>query len=121
MMPGLCRWIPIPPTVRRTITADGFTCANTNRITMARSHGSRAGCPARPSLSVFFFRFEFFADLVVKPPCMGWRKGIFLMALLLGGAQWVQAEPGYSVEIDLEQQTAYLIRGRHVVLASPIS
>jgi hypothetical protein len=43
------------------------------------------------------------------------------MALLLGGAQWVQAESGYSVEIDLEQQTAYLIRGRHVVLASPIS
>src|SRR5882672_456635 len=31
------------------------------------------------------------------------------------------AAPGYSVEIDLQQQTAYLIRGRQVVLESPIS
>jgi L,D-transpeptidase-like protein len=52
---------------------------------------------------------------------MGWRKGIFLAALVLSGVQWVEAQPGYSVEIDLEQQTAYLIRGRRIVLASPIS
>jgi lipoprotein-anchoring transpeptidase ErfK/SrfK len=52
---------------------------------------------------------------------MGWRKGILLAALVLSGAQWVKAQSAYSVEIDLEQQTAYLIRGRRVVLASPIS
>jgi lipoprotein-anchoring transpeptidase ErfK/SrfK len=52
---------------------------------------------------------------------MGWRKGIFLAALVLSGAQRVEAQSGYSVEIDLEQQTAYLIRGRRIVLASPIS
>jgi lipoprotein-anchoring transpeptidase ErfK/SrfK len=52
---------------------------------------------------------------------MGWKRGIFLAALVLSGAQWVKAQSGYSVEIDLEQQTAYLIRGRRVVLASPIS
>ena len=47
------------------------------------------------------------------------------------GAAWVfllavpplpgQSENPYKVEIDLRQQTAYLIRGRRVVLASPIS
>jgi hypothetical protein len=52
---------------------------------------------------------------------MGWRKGIFLAALLLAGAQLTRAQSGYSVEIDLEQQTAYLIQGRRIVLASPIS
>jgi len=52
---------------------------------------------------------------------MGWGRGIFLAALALSGARWVEAQPAYSVEIDLEQQTAYLIRGRRVVLASPIS
>ena len=39
--------------------------------------------------------------------------------LLIGSV--ARADPGYSVEIDLEQQTAYLIRGRHIVLASEIS
>ena len=52
---------------------------------------------------------------------MGWRKGILLGALLVAGAAAVRAQPGYSIEIDLEQQTAYLIRGRRIVLASPIS
>src|SRR5687767_12926602 len=42
MTRGSCRLTPIRP----TITASGFTCANTNRITMARSPGSRGGCPA---------------------------------------------------------------------------
>lgn len=50
---------------------------------------------------------------------MGLRKGILLAALLF--ASHVQADSGYSVEIDLEQQTAYLIRGRRIVLASEIS
>ncbi len=52
---------------------------------------------------------------------MGWRTGIFLAALVLSGARWVEGQSGYSVEIDLEQQTAYLIRGRRILLASPIS
>src|SRR6476469_10392707 len=52
---------------------------------------------------------------------MGWRKGIFLGVLLLVAGRAGQAQSGYSVEIDLEQQTAYLIQGRRIVLASPIS
>src|SRR4051812_43204122 len=52
---------------------------------------------------------------------MGWRKGIFLGAMLLVAAHAGRAQSGYSVEIDLEQQTAYLIQGRRIVLASPIS
>jgi len=52
---------------------------------------------------------------------MGWRKGIFLCAFILAGAQTVVAQSPYSVEIDLERQTAYLIRGRRIVLASEIS
>src|ERR1044072_774155 len=52
---------------------------------------------------------------------MGWGKGIFLAALRLAGASGSDAQSGYSVEIDLDQQTAYLIRGRRIILASPIS
>ena len=52
---------------------------------------------------------------------MGWRKGISLCALILAGGQAVFAQSPYSVEIDLERQTAYLIRGRRIVLASEIS
>ena len=52
---------------------------------------------------------------------MGWRKGIFLCAFILAAAQAVAAQSPYSVEIDLERQTAYLIRGRRIVLASEIS
>src|SRR3954471_17225420 len=52
---------------------------------------------------------------------MGWRTGISLCGLILAVAQVVVAQSPYSVEIDLERQTAYLIRGRRVVLASPIS
>jgi lipoprotein-anchoring transpeptidase ErfK/SrfK len=40
---------------------------------------------------------------------------------LVGGACEACAQSGVSVEIDLEQQTAYLIRGRRIVLASEIS
>lgn len=52
---------------------------------------------------------------------MGWRNGIFVAAFLVAGACAASAQSGYSVEIDLEEQTAYLIRGRNVVLATPIS
>jgi lipoprotein-anchoring transpeptidase ErfK/SrfK len=41
--------------------------------------------------------------------------------LLVLTASAVHAQSAYSVEIDLEEQTAYLIRGRQVVLATPIS
>jgi lipoprotein-anchoring transpeptidase ErfK/SrfK len=51
---------------------------------------------------------------------MGWRKWVFLCALVVG-TQAARAQSGYSVEIDLEQQTAYLIRGRRIVRASEIS
>ena len=44
-----------------------------------------------------------------------------MLALLTAGAHLGRADAGYSVEIDLEQQTAYLIRGRRIALASPIS
>jgi lipoprotein-anchoring transpeptidase ErfK/SrfK len=52
---------------------------------------------------------------------MGWGRGIFLVLLALVCVSTAAAQSGYSVEIDLEQQTAYLIRGRRIVLASPIS
>src|ERR1043166_3962906 len=51
---------------------------------------------------------------------MGWRKGILLCVVVLA-AHVARAESGFSVEIDLEQQTAYLIRARRIVLASEIS
>lgn len=52
---------------------------------------------------------------------MGWRRGIFLGVLLFAATAAMHAQSGYSVEIDLQEQTAYLIRGRRIVLASPIS
>ena len=52
---------------------------------------------------------------------MGWRKGISRCGFILAAAQLASAQSPFSVEIDLEQQTAYLIRGRRVVLASEIS
>lgn len=52
---------------------------------------------------------------------MGWGRGILWLLLGLGCVSAARAQSGYSVEIDLEQQTAYLIRGRRIVLASPIS
>jgi hypothetical protein len=48
-------------------------------------------------------------------------RWLLILLLLVTGAQAVRAQSGYSVEIDLEQQTAYLIRGRRIVLASEIS
>jgi lipoprotein-anchoring transpeptidase ErfK/SrfK len=52
---------------------------------------------------------------------MGWRKGISLGGFILVAAQLAAAQSPYSVEIDIERQTAYLIRGRQIVLASEIS
>jgi lipoprotein-anchoring transpeptidase ErfK/SrfK len=43
--------------------------------------------------------------------------GLFLLA----GLASASGQSAYSIEIDLQQQTAYLIRGRRVVLESPIS
>src|SRR3954452_18997100 len=52
---------------------------------------------------------------------MGMRKGILAVVLVLFSIAGVLAAPGYQVEIDLQQQMAYLIRGRRLVLSSPIS
>jgi hypothetical protein len=52
---------------------------------------------------------------------MARRTGIFALFLIFVAAPLVGAQPGYSVEIDLQQQMAYLIRGRQLVLSSPIS
>jgi lipoprotein-anchoring transpeptidase ErfK/SrfK len=49
------------------------------------------------------------------------RRGILLFVFLAGSAVTSWAQSDYRVEIDLEQQTAYLIRGRRIVLASEIS
>jgi lipoprotein-anchoring transpeptidase ErfK/SrfK len=52
---------------------------------------------------------------------MPWGRRIVLLLFALLGAATARAQSAYSVEIDLEQQTAYLIRGRRIVLASEIS
>lgn len=41
--------------------------------------------------------------------------------LLLAGSAWAQSSSPYRIEIDLEEQRAYLLRGRQVLLVSPIS
>jgi hypothetical protein len=52
---------------------------------------------------------------------MGRVRGILVVVLSILAWSRVFAAPGYSVQIDLQQQTAYLIRGRNLVLESPIS
>src|SRR4051812_28252380 len=55
-------------------------------------------------------------------PSLRHSKRWLLVALFfILGASAAYAQSGYSVEIDLEQQTAYLLRGRRIVLASQIS
>ena len=50
------------------------------------------------------------------------KAGALLAVILfLGAVRSAFAAAGISVEIDLEQQTAYLIQGRRIVLESPIS
>jgi hypothetical protein len=48
-------------------------------------------------------------------------RWLLILFILIMGASTSWAQSGYAVEIDLEQQTAYLIRGRRIVLASEIS
>ena len=52
---------------------------------------------------------------------MAWRKGLFALIFFVSGAHLVCAQGGQSVEIDLSQQTAYLIQGRRLIMESPIS
>ena len=52
---------------------------------------------------------------------MEWGRGVWLWTGIILGSWTAQAAAQYSVEIDLQRQTAYLIRGNRVVLASPIS
>jgi lipoprotein-anchoring transpeptidase ErfK/SrfK len=49
------------------------------------------------------------------------RNKLWLWTGIILGSHIAQAAAQYSVEIDLQQQAAYLIRGNRVVLASPIS
>jgi hypothetical protein len=49
------------------------------------------------------------------------KTWLLILLLLVLGVSEIRAQSAYSVEIDLEEQTAYLIRGRQVVLATPIS
>jgi hypothetical protein len=49
------------------------------------------------------------------------RKGLFVLLSLLFTSLSAFCAPGFQVEIDLQQQMAYLVRGRQLVLASPIS
>ena len=49
------------------------------------------------------------------------RKRVWLWTGIILGSCVAQAAAQYSVEIDLQRQAAYLIRGERVVLASPIS
>jgi hypothetical protein len=56
-----------------------------------------------------------------RAPSLPQGKTWLLIALVLGfGLSALHAQSAYSVEIDLEEQTAYLIRGRQVVLSTPI-
>jgi lipoprotein-anchoring transpeptidase ErfK/SrfK len=52
---------------------------------------------------------------------MEWRKKVWLGTSIILGSYVAQAAAQYSVEINLQRQTAYLVRGNRVVLASPIS
>ena len=52
---------------------------------------------------------------------MKWGNRVWLWAGIILGSCVAQAAAQYSVEIDLQRQTAYLIRGNRVALASPIS
>src|SRR5215210_3638020 len=52
---------------------------------------------------------------------MGLPKGIVVFVLALFAAPLAYCAPGLQVEIDLQQQMAYLIRGRQLVMASPVS
>ena len=50
-----------------------------------------------------------------------WNVGATVLWILLGLTPTAFAETPFSVELDLQQQRAYLIRGRQLVMESPIS
>lgn len=52
---------------------------------------------------------------------MEWERRVWLWTGIIFASCAAQAAAQYSVDIDLQRQTAYLIRGNRVVLASPIS
>src|ERR1044072_9024571 len=52
---------------------------------------------------------------------MKWGRRVWLVTGIILGSGIAQGAAQYSVEIDLQRQTAYLIRGRRLILASPIS
>lgn len=52
---------------------------------------------------------------------MEWGKRVWVWTGIILGSSVAHAAAQYSVEINLQRQTAYLIRGNRVVLASPIS
>lgn len=49
------------------------------------------------------------------------RRLLAVVSFCLAASAFAQTDHAVQVEIDLSQQTAYLIRGRHIVLESPIS
>jgi len=53
---------------------------------------------------------------------MGWRTGFFASVFCIAAAaRAMYGAAGTSVEIDLEDQRAYLLQGRRILLTSPIS
>jgi lipoprotein-anchoring transpeptidase ErfK/SrfK len=52
---------------------------------------------------------------------MGWRIGLFAFLVVVSWTDISYAVAGYAVEIDLEEQRAYLLHGRRIVLTSSIS
>jgi hypothetical protein len=69
--------------------------------------------------SPLFSRFEF--SLGGCRPNRRMTRWFLLGLIAIAFSFTARAQSPYSVEIDLEEQTAYLIRGRQVVLATPIS
>ncbi len=61
----------------------------------------------------------------MNAPCFSasWRTPVLAALFLLGlvGSEAEAASPGYSVEIDLQEQQAYLLRDGRKILESPIS
>ncbi len=65
-------------------------------------------------------RFECFTAKSVQR-VMRFGRVVALCVLSFFGASTAGAAAGYSVELDLQQQMAYLVRGRQLVVSSPIS
>ena len=52
---------------------------------------------------------------------MGWRTGIFAVIFCVACASALCGAASTSVEVDLEEQRAYLLQGRRTLLVTPIS